>query len=458
MSLFGYLIPFVLAFSALIFFHELGHYLLARWCGVKVERFSIGFGRPLVKWTVGADRTEWVLAAIPLGGYVKMLDEREAPVDDALLHRAFNRQPVWRRFVIILAGPLANLLLALLLFWGLSVAGTEELRPQVALLDNNSIAARAGIHNGDTVLEADGVAVRSWSDLDWVLFRNAVKKRETVLRVQTLDGAETFHHLNFSGVTADENLRGIIGLRPWPIAAAVAGEVRAGSAAARAGIQPGDVFTSLDGERVASWDMLTGVIRQRAGVPVGIEVLRDGRALAFTLIPDDVEDEHNPGKRIGQMGVQLAGTEVERFKAQRAEALIVVRYGVAEGVLRAAVKTWEMSAFAFETIVLMLTGELSWKNLAGPVTIADYAGQTAKMGLSYFLKFVALISISIGILNLLPIPVLDGGHLLYYTIEIIKGSPVSEHMMEIGQRIGLAALFMLMALAFYNDIYRLLSG
>jgi len=459
MKIFEYLIPFVLAFGALIFFHELGHYLVARLCGVKVERFSIGFGKVLLKWRIGRDQTEWVLSAIPLGGYVKMLDEREAPVPEPLLPRAFNRQAVWKRFAIIAAGPLSNLLLALLLFWLLALAGTQDLQPKVMLTDHQeSLAFRSDIHDGDTILAVDGRKVRGWSDFNWMLLRNAFKKREVELLIRTADGAQVTRLLNFAAIQADENLAAKIGLQPWPVLPAIIGQVLPGSAAARAGLQPNDEFIAANGREVASWDMLVRTVRENPEKPLQIAVLREGRVLDLTLVPEMGEDKNRPGKQVAQMGVLVSEAALERFKAERGEALTTVRYGVVEGFGYAARKTWEMGAFAFHTIGLMLTGELSWKNLAGPVTIADYAGQTAKMGWTYYLRFVALISISIGILNLLPIPILDGGHLLYYTIEIFKGSPVSERAMEIGQQIGLAALFMLMALAFYNDIYRILSG
>lgn len=460
MNLFDYIIPFILALGALVFFHELGHYLVARWCGVKVLRFSIGFGRPLVKWTAGKDRTEWALAAVPLGGYVKMLDEREAPVPQALLHRAFNRQTVWRRFAIVAAGPLANFLLAIVLYWGLFVTGIEELRPRITLADTvagqtqPSPAALAGVQEGDLVIAAGDTAIRSWADLRWTLLREALDQKTVVLRVRTERGDEAFRTLDFKGIKIDDgdsDLIARIGLRPWqPSIPPIIGDIAGGSAAERAGLMSGDTVLSLAGRPVQSWTDFVRIVREHPGQTIDARLERQGTTLQVALTPDSVAEG---GTNIGRVGVAVA-----EQAGQRDAVFTVVSYGVGEGLEKAAVKTWDTSALTLKMIGRMFTGDVSWKNLTGPVTIANYAGQTAKLGLVHYLGFVALISISLGVLNLLPIPVLDGGHLLYYTIEIIKGSPVSERAMEIGQQIGLAALAMLMAFAFYNDINRLISG
>ncbi len=455
MNLFEYLIPFVVALGVLIFIHEYGHYRVARWCGVKVVRFSIGFGYPLLKWTRGPDRTEWVVAAFPLGGYVKMLDEREAPVPDAEQARSFNRQSVWRRFAIVAAGPLANFLLAIVLYWGLFATGTQELQPRLALsAASDTVAVGAGIRDGDLVTHVDDEAVRSWSELRWVLLRHVIDGRQIVLRVRTEGNVEIFRHVDFSGIRVDgreTDLIEAIGLRPWrPVIAPVVGQIMAGSAAARAGLEPGDRFVSLGGDVIASWVELVERVRASPGEPMPATVLRDGRVLAMTIIPDEASDG---GERIGRIGISVAEPA-----GGHASMFTLVRYGPFEGLQKAMLKTWDTSVLTLKMIGRMITGDVSWKNLSGPVTIADYAGQTAKLGWTHYLGFVALISISLGVLNLLPIPVLDGGHLLYYTIEIIKGGPVSERVMEIGQQIGLVALVMLMAFAFYNDIARLISG
>ena len=454
MTLLDYLVPFALALGLLILVHEMGHYLVARWCGVKVLRFSIGFGKPLLVRRAGRDGTEWALAAFPLGGYVKMLDEREGPVAAEELHRAFNRQSVYRRFAVVAAGPLANFLLAIVLYWGLSVAGTDELLSRVALSDTPAIAQAAGVRDGDLVVAVDAEPVRSWQELRWVLLRHALDSGAVVLRVRTLEDVDAFRRLDLAGVAIDEgntDLIARIGLKPWrPQIPPVIGRIAANSAAERAGMQGGDRVLTIAGAPIESWTELVRVVRNSPDRALAFELDRDGRVVVLEVTPEAAEEG---GERIGRIGVGVAEP------APGGVAMFgEVRYGVFEGLSRAVAQTWDTSVLSLKMIGRMLTGEISWKNLSGPVTIADYAGQTAQLGWSHYLKFIALISISLGVLNLLPIPVLDGGHLLYYTVEIIKGGPIPERVMEVGQQIGLALLVMLMAFAFYNDINRLISG
>jgi regulator of sigma E protease len=455
MNLLEYVIPFILALGALIFFHELGHYLVARWCGVKVLRFSVGFGTPLLKWSVGRDRTEWVLAAFPLGGYVKMLDEREGDVAAVDLPRSFNRQSVWRRFAIVAAGPLANFLLAIVLYWGLFSSGTEELRPRLALTEAvQSVAREAGVRDGDTVVSVDGEAVRSWTDLRWLLLREVLDRGTTEVRVLTDQRVEAVRVMNFAEVRVDDadgDLIERIGLRPWrPQLPALVGRILEGGPADRAGMREGDRIVAVEGREIGSWSALVEAVRERPGEPLAARVERDGARVELIVVPEVVEEG---GERFGRIGIGAG--EVPGLREQM---FTTVRYGPVEGLSRAIGKTWDTSVLTLKMIGRMLTGDVSWKNLSGPVTIADYAGQTARLGLAHYLGFVALISISLGVLNLLPIPVLDGGHLLYYVVEILKGSPVSERTMQVGQQVGLVVLAMLMAFAFYNDIMRLISG
>ena len=455
MNLLEYVIPFVIALGVLIFVHELGHYLVARWCGVKVLRFSVGFGQPLLKWSVGRDRTEWVLAAFPLGGYVRMLDEREGEVPAQDLPRSFNRQSVWRRFAIVSAGPLANFLLAIVLYWGLFSTGMEELRPRVTLTQaESSIAMEAGIREGDTVLSIDGAEVRGWSDLRWLMLQAVLDRRQADVVVRAADAGETPLRLDFSSVTIDDSgddLIARIGLRPWrPAIPPVVGQVLDGSAAARAGVQSGDRFVEIDGQRIDSWLELVETVSEQAGRALPAVVERGDVRVELAVVPDATTVD---GRSVGRIGVSAAD-----MPGLRDQIFTVVSYGPVEGLVRAVAKTWDTSVLTLKMIGRMLIGEVSWKNLSGPVTIADYAGQTAKLGLAHYLGFMALISISLGVLNLLPIPVLDGGHLLYYVVEIVKGSPVSERTMQLGQQVGLVMLAMLMVFAFYNDIMRLLPG
>ena len=454
MNLLNYLVPFALALGVLILVHEMGHYLVARWCGVKVLRFSIGFGKPLFTRRAGRDATEWSLAAFPLGGYVKMLDEREGPVAPAELHRSFNRQSVYRRFAIVAAGPLANFLLAIVVYWGLFIVGTDELRPRVALSETPAVAQAAGVRDGDLVVAVDEEPVRSWQDLRWILLQHALDNREVVLKVRTLEEVEAFRRLDLKGVPIDEagtDLIARIGLKPWrPAIPAVIGRLVDGGPAERAGMRSGDEVIAIEATPIEAWTELVQTVREAPGRMLRFEIMRDGSVMELFVTPDEATEN---GERVGRIGVGVAEPAPGGLSM-----FAEVRYGPVEGMVKAVRQTWETSVLSLKMIGRMFTGEVSWKNLSGPVTIADYAGQTAQLGLSHYLKFVALISISLGVLNLLPIPVLDGGHLLYYTVEIIKGGPIPERVMEIGQQIGLVLLVMLMAFAFYNDINRLISG
>jgi len=454
MSLLHTIASFVIALAVLIVVHELGHYLLARWCGVKVLRFSLGFGRPLLVRPVGPDRTEWVVAAVPLGGYVKMLDEREGPVPTAELPRAFNRQSVWKRIAIVAAGPVANFLLAIALYWALFVSGVQEAKPIVAAPEAGTIAARAGFTRGETIRTIDGESVASWQDVRWWLLQLALDRKTARVEVVDERGAISSRTLDLAGVTAEElegDLLAKLGLRLYrPDVPAIIGQVVRGSVAERAGLAAGDRVVAVDAVPIATWDDLVAKVRASPGRSLVFEVTRDGRAARIALVP---EPATQGTETIGRIG---AAPRVDAASLQA--YYLEVRYGPLEAAAKAFAKTWEMSVFSVRMLAKMVVGEVSWRNISGPVTIADYAGQSASLGLAPYLAFLALISISLGVLNLLPIPLLDGGHLLYYTIELLKGSPVSERVMELGQRAGLAVLLFLMAFAFYNDINRLLSG
>jgi regulator of sigma E protease len=445
---------FVVALGVLIVVHELGHYLVARWCGVKVLRFSVGFGRPLVARRIGLDRTEWVVAAVPLGGYVKMVDEREGEVAPADLPRAFNRQSVWRRIAIVAAGPLANFLLAILLYWWLLMSGVQDAKPVVAAPEAGTIAARAGVARGDTIRAINGEPVTGWQDVRWRLLQLALDRGIARLEVADARGAIDWRTLEFGGVTTEAlegDLLAKLGLRLFrPDLPPVLGKIVPGSVAERAGLLAGDRVVAVNGERVASWEALVATVRASPGRALALDIERDGGRRRIELTPEAAAQGPETSGRIGA----APHIDPESFK----DYTLLVRYGPVDAGARAFAKTWEMSVFSLRMLGKMIVGEISWRNLSGPVTIADYAGQSASLGVAPYLAFLALISISLGVLNLLPIPLLDGGHLMYYTIELLKGSPVSERVMEIGQRAGLAVLLFLMAFAFYNDIHRLLSG
>ncbi len=445
---------FVVALGVLIVVHELGHYLVARWCGVKVLRFSVGFGRALAARRFGPDRTEWVVAAVPLGGYVKMVDEREGDVAPADLPRAFNRQSVWRRIAIVAAGPLANFLLAILLYWWLFISGVQEAKPIVAAPAPGTIAAKAGVAPGDTIRAINGEPVAGWQEVRWRLLQLALDRQSVRVEVADARGAIDSRTLDLTRVGADElegDLLAKIGLRLFrPDLPPVIGKVVAGSVAERAGLAAGDRIVRVDGERVPSWEALVAAVRSSPGRPLKLEIERDGGVRRIELTP---EAATQGAETIGRIGA-APHVDPESLK----DYYLEVHYGPFEAAAKALAKTWEMSAFSLRMLGKMIVGEVSWRNLSGPVTIADYAGQSASLGLAPYLAFLALISISLGVLNLLPIPLLDGGHLMYYAIELLKGSPLSERVMELAQRAGLAVLLFLMAFAFYNDIHRLLSG
>jgi len=449
-----YLGAFVVALGLLIVVHEAGHFAVARWCGVKVLRFSIGFGKPLISWNFGKDRTELALAAFPLGGYVKMLDEREGDVAAEELPRAFNRQTVWKRFVIVLAGPVANFGLAIMLYWALFVHGVEEPKPILGKPVAHSVAEKADFREGETVRSINGKVVVSWQELRWELLQHAFGKGHVTLEVINQRQEISFRSLDLSSIdTADleGDVLGQLGFRFFrPLFPAVIGRIESAGVADRAGLRDGDRVVAIDGVAIESWADVVSAIRNAPGRLIAIEIERGGVSATVTLKPDEAEDR---GKRIGRIGIAVKESEFDR-----GALMTTVRYGPVDSLGKAVTQTWVTSVFSLTILGRMVLGEVSWKNLSGPVTIADYAGQSAKLGLAHYLKFLALISISLGVLNLLPIPLLDGGHLMYYMVEIIKGGPVSERVMEIGQQIGLALLAMLMAFAFYNDINRLISG
>jgi len=440
-------VAFAVTLGVLITFHELGHYLVARLVGVKVLRFSIGFGRVIWSRRVGRDGTEWAISALPLGGYVKMVDEREGEVLPLDRPRAFNRQSVWKRSAIVAAGPLANLLLAVLLFTGTYLVGIPGQRAVLAPPPAASPAAAAGLVEGDVVLAVDDTSVRSWQDLRWRLLRASGHEAATLV-VEAPDGTHTVRELALGSLQAadwDADFLAALGLR-IDLGAPRINEVVADKPAAAAGLQAGDTILAVDGVPMHSPSDVAKVTNAHPGERLRFTLRRDGATHDAEVVPEATEQN---GQRIG-----IAGMRLGIDPAAVAGLAVTVRYGPAGALVQGATKTWDLSVFTLKMLGRILTGGASLKNISGPLTMADYAGQSAQAGLLTFIGYLALISISLGVLNLLPVPILDGGHLLYYLVEIFKGSPVSDRVLEVGQRIGMAVLALLMALALFNDLTR----
>lgn len=445
-ELIGSLWWLVVSLGVLVSIHEYGHFWVARRCGVRVLRFSIGFGKPL--WMKrGADGTEYAVAAIPLGGYVKMLDEREGDVPDAQLDQAFNRKPVWRRIAIVAAGPVANLLLCVVLFWGMFVIGRPDYAPVVGGAER--IAAEAGLRAGDTVRAVGTRATPTWSEVQMALLPAALDHEDVPVRVTGDDGSERTLQLPLSQLPEhfdERNAIGVIGLSPrHAVVPAVVGRVSPDTAAWGV-LAEGDRITAIDGNPVADWRGI-GPQVQALGAQGGlamIEVERDGERLALEIQPREATDEDGTQRWV--LGIEPARGVRPEFDAMR-------RYGPLQAIPAAFAETAHQARELFAMIGRAFTGKVSVQNtVAGPVTIARATNAFAGQGAAWYLSILALLSLSLGILNLLPIPILDGGHLLYYLIELVKGSPVSERVMAAGQYVGLALIAGLMGLAFYNDI------
>ena len=448
------LLAFVGAIALLVLFHEFGHYWVARRYGVKVLRFSVGFGKVIYSKRFADNDTEWVISAIPLGGYVKMVDEREGEVAAEDIPYAFNRKPVLQRMAIVVAGPLANLLLAIVLYWMMFLYGVPGLKPVLGDVPPGTPAAVAQLRSGATIISINGETIPSWQELRWRLLELALKQAEVSIEALNSDGTATTHTLDVSSLEAkdlDGEFLESLGLNlHQPVVLPVIGKLAEGSVAQRAGLQQGDRILRADGVVMRHWSEVVEVVRAHPGQTLQLEIQRGEMTLNIAVVPQSVVES---GKTIGKIG---AAPQVDR--AQRQAMLVEVSYAPAEALGRSLRKTWEISIISLKMMGKMVLGEVSVKNISGPITIADYAGQSAAMGVAAYLGFLALISISLGVLNLLPIPLLDGGHLLYYVAELVKGSPISEQAWEFGQKIGIALLGTLMVFAVYNDINRLVSG
>ncbi|MBV8628465.1 MAG: RIP metalloprotease RseP [Paraburkholderia sp.] len=460
MNLLIELVAFAVAIGVLVVVHEYGHYSVARLCGVKVLRFSIGFGKPLVQWVSRKSGTEWTIAALPLGGYVKMLDEREegSVIPPEELPRAFNRQSVGKRIAIVAAGPIANFVLAIVLFSVVFASGVTEPAAIVAAPAANTPAAQAGFDGGEKIVSirdvnaSDIESIRSWSDLRWKLMSAAFDHRRVVLGAK--DGRGTFDFtLDLRGATehdVDDDFMTRLGFEPGGGTLSVAG-VESGSPAQKAGLVPGDRVIAVDGKPVDSATAFITYVKAHAGKPIVLQIERGaqgsqgGSRQDISLVPVLTHDD-TTGQNIGRIGAALA-TQVPT---------VDVRYGPVESLQLGARRTWDIAIYSLRMFGRMIVGEASLKNLSGPVTIADYAGKSARLGPSAFLSFLALVSISLGVLNLLPIPVLDGGHLLYYLVEAVTGKAVSDRWQLVLQRAGLVCIVALSAIALFNDLARLI--
>ena len=454
MSLVWYVLWFVIAVGVLVTVHEFGHFWVARRLGFKVLRFSVGFGRPLLKRVAGADRIEYVVAAVPLGGYVKLLDEREGPVAPHELARSFTRRPPWQRIVVLLAGPAFNILFAVLVLWGmLWVNGITEIRPLIGEVTAGSVAAAAGLRSGDEIRALNGTAVAGERDVVFGLLDAMSSRGEADLTVHGSSGEMRSARLSVPDAEQRRRLtepaelfRGL-GFQFWtPPLPAVLGQVIPDGPAARAGLRAGDVVEAIDGTPVHDFREIVALISAHPGERVTIDYSRGGAPHRVQL---EVQSEQVGGKRLGRIHVmQPKGTGYPESMLRHTDL------GPGVALVRAAGEAWTMTVLQARLFWRMLLGRVSLKNLSGPLSIAEFAGDSAEAGVAPFLGFLVLISLSLGFLNLLPIPILDGGQIVFQLVEWLKGSPLSDRAQALGQQLGIALLIVLMGVALYNDIAR----
>lgn len=443
---------FVVAIGILVSIHEFGHYWVARRLGVRVLRYSIGFGRKIVGWTSRKTGIEYWLAMIPLGGYVKMLDEREAPVAESAKRYAFNRVHPWRRIAIVAAGPGVNILFAIAAYWLVLMLGVPGIKPILGTPQAHTPAARAGFHARDRVVALANQPIDDWQELRLALIEHSFQGKPIQVTVEPPHGHERRLTLDLTNAPSDpEKLFNQLGLTLYqPPATPYIGRIQSDSPAARSPLASGDAIVSVDDQKIDSPQTLVDVVRAHPGQNVAFKVRRDGRTR--TIHVRLARQTRDDGKPIGHLGAAIT-VDPSAWKSMQT----VHQLGPLAAIPAAVHKTWELSALSVRLIGRMIVGQISWHNVGGPIQIANYAGQTVQIGLVAFVSFLAFISINLALINLLPIPVLDGGHLLYYAIEWIRGRPLSEAVQALGQQAGMVALLMLMVLAFYNDILRLLG-
>jgi regulator of sigma E protease len=450
------ILAFIVAIGILVTVHEFGHFWVARKLGVKVLRFSVGFGKPLWLRKWGEDQTEYVIAAIPFGGYVKMLDEREGEVEQHELARAFNQKSVWRRIAIVVAGPAFNFLFAILAYYLIFLVGIICVKPVIGEISDPSPAYTAGVQQGDLILAVNGIETPSWERARFAMLEESVSADQIVLQVQgrDLQIRDKVIDIKGLGLLKEEqiNLLRDLGIATWrPDVPPVIDEVLPDGAAWQAGLLAEDKVLTLDRVAILNVTQWVNHIRANPATEMVLRVLRNGEEVELTITP---RSRTEGGETFGYIGVK---NRIEIPESVRREMMVTERYGPLEGMVEAMDKTWRMSWLTLRVLGKLVTGDASVRNLSGPITIAHYAGVSARIGLETFLGFLAIISISLGVLNLLPVPMLDGGHLFYYLVEVFKGSPVSEQIEIIGQKIGILLLFGLMSIAIYNDLLRLVE-
>ncbi|MEX5552382.1 sigma E protease regulator RseP [Pseudomonas pergaminensis] len=440
----------LVALGVLVTFHEFGHFWVARRCGVKVLRFSVGFGMPLVRWH---DRrgTEFVIAAIPLGGYVKMLDEREGEVPADQLDQSFNRKTVRQRIAIVAAGPIANFLLAMVFFWVLAMLGSQQVRPVIGAVESDSIAAKAGLVAGQEIVSIDGEPTTGWGAVNLQLVRRLGESGIVNVVVREQDSTtETPRELALDhwlkGADEPDPIKSL-GIRPWrPALPPVLAELDPKGPAQAAGLKTGDRLLALDGQPLGDWQQVVDLVRVRPDTKIVLKVERDGAQID---VPVTLSVRGEAKAAGGYLGAGVKGVDWPPSMVRE------VSYGPLAAIGEGAKRTWTMSVLTLESLKKMLFGELSVKNLSGPITIAKVAGASAQSGVADFLNFLAYLSISLGVLNLLPIPVLDGGHLLFYLVEWARGRPLSDRVQGWGIQIGISLVVGVMLLALVNDLGRL---
>jgi regulator of sigma E protease len=474
------IIAFILALGILITFHEFGHYWVARKCNVKILKFSVGFGKSFWRfdfnqpfWHLGfthspwklnsynklfkqrefsAEETEFVLSALPIGGYVKMLDEREGNVLKDEAQFAFNSKPLHQRLAIVLAGPIFNFIFAIFAYWLIYMIGVTGLKPVIDEVEPGSIAMQSGLESGHQILEIDGTKTSTWTSVIDRTVPNIVDAKDVIVKVINESQSLKYIELDLSLISIDDmasgRLLGQLGIKPRvPEYPAKLGELIAGGAAERAGLQSGDLVVGVDNNPIVGWVDWVEYVRSRPQVAMNVTIERDGNTRTIAVTPDAYTRES--GEVIGRIGAAFDNN----FEPD-ASFYTLENYTLLPAFKKAVVRTYEMSLMTLRILGKMIVGEASVKNLSGPITIAKYAGDTAELGIVAFFGFLAIVSVSLGVLNLLPVPLLDGGHAFYYLIEGIKGSPVSESFQVMGQQLGLVLLLGLMGIALYNDILR----